>query len=121
MNFLKNNKRFSFKLGEINAWELGFKTEIKSSGNELITVYNFENGLKITNIAKKYDEFGAYEWVNYFENTSDMPSDIISELWDCDCSLPLEHEEEKRWVSFLPDVKTATKRLVEKSKELLHI
>ena len=55
MNFIKNNKRFSFKLGEINAWELGFKTEIKSSGNELITVYNFENGLKITNIAKKYD------------------------------------------------------------------
>lgn len=109
MNFLKNNKRFSFKLGEINAWELGFKTEIKSSGNKLITVYNFENGLKITNIAKKYDEFGAYEWVNYFENTSDMPSDIISELWDCDCTLPLEHEEEKRWVSFLPDVKTATK------------
>lgn len=38
-----------------------------------------------------------------------MPSDIISELWDCDCTLPLEHEEEKRWVSFLPDVKTATK------------
>lgn len=109
MNFLKNNKRFSFKLGEKNAWELEFKTESKCSENELITVYTFKDGLKITNIAKKYNEFGAYEWVNYFENTSNMPSDIISELWDCDVELPFAHEDDRKWGAYFPEKETATK------------
>ncbi|MDY3929608.1 MAG: alpha-galactosidase [Clostridia bacterium] len=109
MDFLKNNKRFSFKLDGENAWDLCFKSESTEEGNILNTVYCFKNGLKITNIAKKYEKFGAYEWVNYFENTSDMPSGIISELWDCECTLPIEHEENRKWVAHFPDVKSATK------------
>lgn len=109
MNFLKNNKRFSFKLNGENAWDLAFKSETVEEKNTLTTVYQFENGIKVTNIAKKYDKYGVYEWVNYFENTSDMPSEIISELWDCDCAMPLEHEENPKGGAYFPDIKTATK------------
>ncbi|MDO5310445.1 MAG: alpha-galactosidase [Clostridia bacterium] len=109
MEFLKNNKRFSFKLGEKNSWDLDVESEVTEGDNILTTVYRFKNGLKVTNIAKKYDKYGAYEWVNYFENTSDKPSEIISELWDCDCTLPLGHEEERKWEAYFPDVKSATK------------
>lgn len=109
MNFLKENKRFSFKIGEKSAWGSNYKTDIKENSNILTTVYYFENGLKVTNIAKKYDEYNAYEWVNYFENTSDKPTEIISELWDCDCILPVEHEDDKKWVAYFPDKETATK------------
>lgn len=109
MDFLKNNKRFSFKLDGKNAWDLEYTRESGENGNELTSVYVFDGGIRVTNIAKKYDKFGAYEWVNYIENTSDMPSGIISELWDCDCTLPLKHEEERKWIAHQPDVKTATK------------
>ena len=109
MNFFKNNKRFSLKLNGENAWDLNFKSESTQIGSTLTTVYLFDNGIKITNVAKKYDKYGAYEWVNYFENTSDMPSEIISELWDCDCTMPLEHEENGNWKAYFPDIKTATK------------
>lgn len=109
MEFLKNNKRFSFKLGGLNAWDLDFKSEITCNGNEIISVYHFNAGIKITNIAKKYDKFGAYEWVNYIENTSDKPSEMISDFWDCDCTLPLKHEENRKWEAYLPNAKYATK------------
>ena len=109
MEFLKNNKRFSFKLGGMNAWDSDYKSEVTSIGNEVTTVYQFGSGIKITNIAKKYDKFGAYEWVNYIENTSDKPSEIISDLWDCDCNMPLKHETNRKWEAYFPDTKTATK------------
>lgn len=109
MDFLKSNKRFSFKLGGKNAWDTNYKTEVTLNGNEVITQYIFEGGLKATNIARKYEKYGAFEWVNYFENTSDKPTDIISELWDCDCTLPLKYEENKKHQAFLPNVQKATK------------
>lgn len=109
MEFLKNNKRFSFKLGGMNAWDSDYKSEVTSDGDEVTTVYLFDGGIKITNIAKKYDKFGAYEWVNYIENTSDKPSEIISDLWDCDCTLPLKHEDNRKWEAYFPETKAATK------------
>lgn len=109
MDFLKNNKRFSFKLGGTYAWDLDYQSEVTSVGNEVTTVYQFGGGIKITNIAKKYDKFGAYEWVNYIENTSDKPSEMISDLWDCDCTLPIKYEENRKWEAYFPETKTATK------------
>lgn len=109
MKALKSNKRFSFKLNGENIWDTDFETEISEEGNTLKTMYQFENGLNVTNVLKKYDEYGAYEWVNYFENTSDKSSKIISELWDCDCSLELDHEENRKWEAYFPDVDKATK------------
>ena len=89
---------------------MDYKSEVTSVGNEVTTVYLFDGGIKITNIAKKYDKYDAYEWVNYIENTSDKPSEIISDLWDCDCTLPIKHEENRKWgEAYFPDTKTATK------------
>lgn len=109
MDFLKNNKRFSFKLDGANAWDLDYQSNVTCDSNEVTSVYQFGDGIKITNIAKKYDKFGAYEWVNYIENTSEKPSGIISDLWDCDCTLPLKHEDNRKWEAYFPDTKTATK------------
>ncbi len=109
MDFLRNNKRLSFQLDGANAWELNYRSEVQCVGNEITTVYTFDDGLRVTNVAKKYPDFDAYEWVNYIENTSEKPSKMISELWDCDCSFPLEHEENRKWQAYVPDVATATK------------
>lgn len=109
MNFLKDNRRFSFKIGGVDAFLTEHNTEVTENGNTLTTVYSFQNGLKVTNIAKRYEKFGAYEWVNYFENTSDTPTYVISDLYDCDVELPLEYEKEKEWVAYQPDPKVATK------------
>ena len=108
MEFLKSNKRFSFKLDGESAWELPYTAEVREDGNCLTTVYDF-GGLRIVNEAKFYPEFGAYEWVNRLENLSDEPSGIISELFDCDCELPMAHEDPKEKSAYLPDAKKATK------------
>ena len=92
MNLLKDNKLFSFKLGENNVWDTEYKREVNENGDALTTTYTFDGGLKVTNIARKISKHGAYEWVNYFENTGAKPTAIISELWDCDITLPLGKE-----------------------------
>ena len=109
MEFLRKNKLFSCKLGNKNIWELPYDVKTEENGNELTSVYTFPGGLKITNTAKKYDDFDAYEWVNQFENTSDTPTEIISELWDCNAEFPISHEEPYKWQAYFPDVATATK------------
>lgn len=109
MEFLKNNRLFDFIYGGKTFDECEFKVTQKQDGNTVTTVYDFADGLKVTNIAKKYEKFGAYEWVNYFENTSSKPTEIISELWDASVSMPMVHEEPRKWQSFFPDAETATK------------
>lgn len=109
MDFLNNRKRFSFKLGGVSCDELKFTAKVEQSGNTVTTVYGYEGGLRLTNVLKNYPEFDACEWVNYIENTSDTPTDIISELWDCDCELPMEHEDPKEKSAYLPDASKATR------------
>lgn len=96
MEFLTKNKRFSFLYNEKNTWDCKYSETSSTDGDTVTTVYDFENGLRITNIAKKYEKFGAYEWINYLENTGSTPTGIISKLWDCDCELSLEYEEERK-------------------------
>lgn len=93
MKFLKDNRRFGFLYDKKQLDECNFKVEIQEKDNDLIMVYTFDDGLKVTNIAKKIDKFGAYEWVNWFENTGDKPTGIISDVWDACFSIPLEYEE----------------------------
>ena len=95
MDFLKNNSKFSFKYGNETAPECAINTEITEKDNELITTYYFNGGLKFTNVAKRHEKFGAYEWVNYLENIGDKDTELISELWDCDVDLPCEYSEFK--------------------------
>lgn len=109
MNCFESSKRFSFKLNGENVWDTDYSVEEQEEGNTLTTVYKFANEIKVTNVLKKYDKYGAYEWVNYFENISDMPSKIISELYDCDCILPMEYEENRKRGAYFPDSENATK------------
>ena len=48
----KNNKCFSFKIGENSAWKLNYTADSHEENNCITTVYTFENGLKVTNVAK---------------------------------------------------------------------
>ncbi|MBQ8345134.1 MAG: alpha-galactosidase [Clostridia bacterium] len=67
----------------------------RTEGDQTVTEYRFADGLKVTNTATCYTDFGAWEWVNTWENTADEPTKILSELWDCDCELPMPHAEKR--------------------------
>ena len=96
MKFLKDNTRFDFLYNGKKFSECDFSVAVEENGNELVTVYTFSDGLKITNIAKKIDKFGSYEWVNWFENIGNKATGIISELWDASFALPLGFEEKNK-------------------------
>lgn len=100
MDFLKNNRRFDFVYGGIPFSEQMCHISQSQTGNVLTTVYTLADGLRITNIATKYEH--AYEWVNWLENTSDKPTQIISELYDACVTLPLPHEEPVEVIAFRP-------------------
>ncbi len=108
MDFLKNNRRFDFVYGGKSIDECDFDVKQSENGNELITTYTFADGLVVTNIAKKYPKYGAYEWVNWIENTSKEPSEIISDLWDCKCSFALPHEDVNKNSAYFPALEDAT-------------
>lgn len=93
MNFLKENRKFEFLYGGKPFFESDYTVEQTETENTLTTIYSLSDGLKVTNIAKKLDN--AYEWVNYFENTSDKATDIISELFDCSINFPFDEAEPK--------------------------
>ena len=62
MDFLRNEKRFDFLYGGKAFVELEYEVHYEEKENVLTSTYVFQDGLKITNIATKYDN--AYEWVN---------------------------------------------------------
>ncbi|MBR5459467.1 MAG: alpha-galactosidase [Clostridia bacterium] len=71
---------FSFNYGDKS-----FTLEVKSGA-----VYQLENGVSVKVEERIYKKYDATEWVIYFENASDTPSQIFSDIWDCDTLLPLE-------------------------------
>ena len=111
MEFLKSNRLFDFTYGDKPFGELACQVTQVQEGNVLTRVYTLPDGLKITNIATRYEN--AYEWVNYFENTGNSPTELISELWDAKVTLPLLHEDPYIRVTDLPNVE------VDSSCELL--
>lgn len=106
MQFLKDNRRFDFLYGGKPFSELEFACSQVEKEHNITTVYTFADGLKITNIASKHGD--AYEWVNWLENTSDKPTEIISELWDGCVTLPLPHEEPLGFTSYQPEFDEVT-------------
>ena len=86
---------------------VGKKTE--ENGNVITTTYELKGGLRVTNTLRLIPEFDAFEVVNRFENDGSEASGIVSELWDCEVTLPMEHEENYRYSAYIPDAKTATK------------
>ena len=109
MDFLRNNRRFGFLLGGKKPEDCGCTVSRFEDGDMLCETYVFPSGLRVTNTARRYGDFGAYEWVNRFENTADAPSEVISELWDADFSMPLAHEDTHRHTAFVPDIEKATR------------
>ena len=103
MKFLQNTPRFSFLYGGKPYTECAYEKAQEITGNTVITTYLFDGGLKFTNVAKKYDTFGAYEWVNYLENVGTQNTPVLSELWDCDCELPCSHREVFPSSPYTPD------------------
>ena len=89
MDFLKNNPRFSFSYGGKVFAQMTYTMEQTCDANKITTVYTFPDGLRITNVTRR--QGGAYEWVNWLENTAETPTQILSELWDCDVTLPLPY------------------------------
>jgi len=102
MNTLKKLEKLSlcYDGKKVNLNE--YISEVREENNTLTSVYSLPDGVKITNCAGKYEKYGAYEWVNFIENTSDTESKIISELWDGVCSIDIGHEEK-----FVPAGKAA--------------
>ncbi len=92
MEFLKNSPRFSFNLDGKPAFDTPHTKTVTQNDNVLVTEYMFECGLKVTNIAKKSEKYGVYEWANHFENLSKTDSPLITNLWDCDCTLPCHYQ-----------------------------
>ncbi len=85
------------------------------NGDTTTTVYMLEDGLKITNIRTKHGD--AYEWVNWFENTSDKPSLRLSEIKDCSIVLPMPHEEPVKVKATQPEFDEVTAVYAPKGSE----
>lgn len=109
MNTSLFDKRFSFTYGDKNCYELSPERQRSKSGNTVTDTYIFGGGLRVTSVLTLYPEYSAAEWVNTFENVSGSPTEIISELWDCDITLPLPHEEKRKRTAFLPSSDEITK------------
>ncbi len=58
--------------------------------------WKIDDTLKVTLKAVEYPEFNSVHWLLYFENTGAMNSGIISDIWDCDVSLPLPYTPIRR-------------------------
>ena len=105
----ENDRRFSFLYDGKPFCELKTKLEIYKNGSETQYVYRLDDGLVFTHILREFPEFSAYEWVNYFEYDGDGSSGLISELWDCDITLPFGHAEPDRYTAYIPDQSDVTK------------
>ncbi|MBE6931022.1 MAG: hypothetical protein E7463_12175 [Ruminococcaceae bacterium] len=109
MELLKNHRKFSFIYDGKTLEECKYSIRQTEQDQVLTTVYTFSDGLVVTNIARKYEKYGAYEWVNYFENTGNVPTGIVSCLYDCDITLPFAHQVSRRGTVNLPDADEVTK------------
>ena len=109
MDFLKNTRRFTFLYDGKEFWDCEMQVQTIAGGDCLTTEYTLPDGLRVTNFVRKYEKYGAYEWVNWFENSSSRPSGILAKLCDCDCELPFEADAPRPWTAYLPDTAKALK------------
>ena len=109
MEFFKKSPVFSFKLDGVSSSDLRYTKKEISENGILNTEYTFESSIRITTVLKKYENYDAYEWVNYIENISEHNSGVLTELFDCDVILPIAHEEPLAWTAYQPSIAEATK------------
>lgn len=84
------------------------KTESDHDGIRT-TVYELVGGLKITSTLRSFPDHSACELLNVFENTGAEDTPLLSDLWDCDVTLPLHHAEPLRASAYLADPDTTTR------------
>jgi len=53
--------------------------------------YKIDDNLTVTCVRREFKKYDAADWVIWFENTGKENTDIISNILDCDTSLPLQH------------------------------
>ena len=108
MDILNNEFLFSFLLDGAAAADCVLSSETRRTPAGEARTYRFPGGLTVTTVITLHPSHGAAEWVNVLENVSDEPTGIISELWDCDVSLPVAYEPANRWTAVRPTPEEST-------------
>lgn len=75
---------FSFLYDGVPFAELEKKTEVLENGFR----YTLPDGLILTSTLQRFEKQRVYWWVNHWENPTDHDSGMISQLWDCDVTVP---------------------------------
>ena len=104
-----DDRRFSFLYDRVPACEILGEPEVSRDANETRYVYRLADGLIFTHILREFPEYSAYEWVNCFEYTGEGSSGLVSELYDCDISIPFGHAEPDSYTAYIPDQSGTTK------------
>ncbi len=103
MSSVAEEKRFSFLYDGKDIFSYNLSVKETKKDNEKIFEYMTEDGLKFTHVLKFYKKYDAVEWVTYFENTSDKPSKVLSEIYDGDIDIPFEHDDDLPWCAYIPE------------------
>ncbi len=76
----------SFKYNGVPFAEL--ETEARCEGNDI--TYTLPDGLELTVKYEFFPAYGVIKWTNYWSNPTDHDSGLISELYDCDITFPMQ-------------------------------
>ncbi len=107
--FKEQQTIFIYAYGDKPFWDLKPTVKAAENGNSLEIEYTLPDGLKVTNIAKAYPDFDAYEWVTWFENTSENRAMLYPNFTTVTLKFPLSTKEPLGYTAFLPDESTDTK------------
>ena len=78
--------RFSFSYDGIPFPELN--CTVRQEGDD--TVYTLPDGLELTCHVQREDDYGIVRWVNSWHNPTDHDSGRITDLYDCDITVPFD-------------------------------
>lgn len=95
IDIVQKHIRPSLCLGGIPYLDTAPTVRVEHNGRITRTVYECKGGLRLTTTVCRYTDYDAIDLVNEWENIGSEPSDIISELYDCDVVLPLPPCEPK--------------------------
>lgn len=118
MVFEPENDLFSFLYDGRSCGKLMLSRSVMRTPAGETRICTFPDGLRITTVLTLHREHDAVEWVNFLENTGDAPTGLISDLHDCEISLPLAYEAPVKWTSNRPSPEEATHILTPRGSNL---
>ena len=98
-----NEMNFSFLYGGKPFADFDAAKSITKNGNVTTVIYSLSDGLTVTHTVTAYPDYNAYEWVTAFENNGDKPTEILSEMWDCDAVFRFDYDDELGYTAYMPD------------------